>query len=309
MRVQITDEGSNQTSFSVWKKITDGVPQGSVLGPLLFLIHVNDLPKTINDKNIPVLFADDTSIIVKSLNPKDFQTNMAEAFDHVNKWFKVNSLSMNVEKTHYIQFKTKNKPTVDINIVCDNNSITPITDIIFLGIYLQDSINRSCHIEYIIPKLSSACYVMRSIKPIMPINTLKTVYYSHFNTIITYGLPFWGNSSHSTKIFKIQKRMIRIMMGYRNSLSCRSLFKKLEILPLMSQYILLLMLFVIKNKNFFILNTENHTKSKRQITFIILLLTLRHIKGGYTIWVLESLIISPHTLKIYLVTSGNLKIV
>jgi hypothetical protein len=57
----------------------------------------------------------------------------------------------------------------------------------------------------------------------------------------------WGNSPHSTKIFKIQKRMVRIMVGYKNRVSCRSLFKKLEILPLMSQYILLLMLFVIKN--------------------------------------------------------------
>jgi hypothetical protein len=141
------------------KKITDGVPQGSVLGPLLFLIYVNDLPKTINDNNIHVLFADDTNIIVKSPNPKDFQTNMVEAFDRVNKWFKVNSLSINIEKTHYIQFKTKNKPTFNTNIVCDNNSVTPVTDIKFLGIYLQDSINWSCHIEYIIPKLSSACYI------------------------------------------------------------------------------------------------------------------------------------------------------
>ena len=95
MRVQIIDEKSNQTSISTWKKITDGVPQGSVLGPLLFLKYV-DLPKTINDNNIPILFADDTSIIVKSPTPKDFQTKMVEAFDSVYKSFKVNSLSINV---------------------------------------------------------------------------------------------------------------------------------------------------------------------------------------------------------------------
>jgi hypothetical protein len=132
--------------------------------------------------------------------------------------------------------------------------------------YVMRSIKLSsaCYIMRSI-KLSSACYIMRSIKPIMPIDTLRTVYYSHFNAIITYGLPFWGNSPHSTKIFKIQKRMVRIMMVYRNRVSCRSLFKKLETLPLTSQYILLLRFFVIKNKHLFILNTENHTKSKRQL--------------------------------------------
>jgi hypothetical protein len=164
------------------------------------------LPKTINDNNIPILFADDASIIIKRPNPKDFQTNMVEAFDRVNKWFKVNSLFINVKKTHYIKFNTKNQPKFDINIVCGNNLITPVINIKFLSIYLQDSINWSFHFEYIIPKKTSACYVMRSIKSIMPINTLKTVYFSHFNVIITYGLPFWGNSPRRTKILKCRKQ-------------------------------------------------------------------------------------------------------
>ena len=123
----------------------------------------------------------------------------------------------------------------------------------------------SCHIEYLIPKLSSVCYVMRNIKPVMPINTLKTVYYSNFHAIITYGLPFWGNSTHSLKIFKMQKRIIRIMTGYNNKVSCRRLFKRLQILPFLSQYILSLMLFVAKNKQVFVLNSDTHSKSTRQL--------------------------------------------
>ena len=68
-------------------------------------------------KTVHILFAEDTSIIVKSPNSKDFQTNMVTAFNCVNKWFKVNLLSLHIDKTHYIQFKTKNKPTLDILFV------------------------------------------------------------------------------------------------------------------------------------------------------------------------------------------------
>jgi len=157
-----------------------------------------------------------------------------------------------------MQFKTNNKPTLDINIVCNDNLITTLPKIKFLGIYILDSINWSCHIEHIIPKLSSACYIMRGIKPFMFLNTLKTIYYSYFNAIISYGLPFWGNSLHAIKMFRMQKRIVRIMMGHKNRALCRNLFRRLEIPPFVSQYILLLMLFVVKNKNLFILNSENH---------------------------------------------------
>ena len=150
MTVHISEGGSNQMSFSAWDKITDGVPQGSVLGPLLFLIYINDLPETVNGKTVTILFADDTSIIVKSSNLKDFQNNMAMAFNCVNQWFKINLLSINVDKTHYIQFKTKNKPTCDINIVYNGNIISALPEIKFLGVYIQDSINWNCHIDYII---------------------------------------------------------------------------------------------------------------------------------------------------------------
>jgi len=170
---------------------------------------------------------------------------MGTAFNCVNtgKWFKVNLLSINADKTHYIQFKTKNKTTIDINIVCNDNLITTLPKVKFLGIYIHDSINWSCHIEYIIPKLTSACCIMRSIKPFMSLNILKTIYYSYFNAIISHGLPFWGNSPHAIKIFRMQKRIVRIMMGYKNKVSCRNLFRRLEILPLylnISSYLCLL---------------------------------------------------------------------
>jgi len=81
---------------------------------------------------------------------------------------------------------------------------------------------------------------------------------------MSYGIIFWGNSSHSSIIFRIQKKAIRIMEGCRNRVSCRNLFRKLQILPLTSQYMLSLLMFVVQNKNLFLTNNENHNLDTRQ---------------------------------------------
>jgi hypothetical protein len=107
-------------------------------------------------------------------------------------------------------------------------------------------------------KLSAAHYAMESVKPFMSQKTLKMVYYAYFHSVMNYGLIFWGNSSHSAQIFKIQKNMIRIITGCRSRDSCRDLLKNRKILPLRSQYILSFLLFVVNNKNKFKLNSDVH---------------------------------------------------
>jgi hypothetical protein len=125
----------SKAHHSLPANITDGVPQGSVLGPLLFLIYINDLPKVVQNKTIPILFADDTSIVVTGSNPKDFHNSMTDALTCVQNWFRTNLLALNVNKTHRVQFKAKNKSTTDINIIHDNCPITTMSNIKFLGIY------------------------------------------------------------------------------------------------------------------------------------------------------------------------------
>ena len=98
------------------------------------------------------------------------------------------------------------------------------------------------HIEITVPKLSAACFAIRAVKPYMTCETLNMIYYSYFHSVVNYSLIFWGNSSFSSSISKIQKRILSIIMGTGTRDSCTELFEILNIVPLQSQYILLLML-------------------------------------------------------------------
>ena len=118
------------------------------------------------------------------------------------------------------------------------NETTPtVKSIKFLGLTIDTILNWKPHISDLKPRLNKACYAIRSIKTFMSLAVLKSVYYSYAHSIISYGLIFWQNSTESGDIYKIQKRIIRIIMNSNKNASCKELFKKLNILPLQSKYI------------------------------------------------------------------------
>ena len=260
-RVTITDK--TNIHYSNWELVKHGVPQGSILGPLLFLLYINDLPTVTAKKAKLVLYADDTSLIITSSSHTEFVTKLNKVLFDVHEWFRSNLLFLNLNKTTYLQFLTKNSQKLNLNITLMNNQITSSTNTKFLGLTIEETVSWKAHINQIMLRLSSACYAIRVITPLMTVDTLKMVYHSCIHSIITYGIIFGGNSPHSTHIFKIQKRIIRIMTKSRRRDSCRQLFKRLEILPLKSQYILSTLLFVVKNKDLFTTNQEIHNINTR----------------------------------------------
>ena len=106
------------------------MPQGSILGQLLFIVCVNDLPKAIGHKAMPILFADNTGILITSPNNIHFQNNVIVVFGQLNKCFKANLLSLNFDKIYFIQFTNKSECTSDIQItfedkhICTGNKIS-----------------------------------------------------------------------------------------------------------------------------------------------------------------------------------------
>jgi len=132
-----------------------------------------------------------------------------------------------------------------------------------LGLTLDSTLSWKIHNDQLSSKLNSACYVIRSLRSIISTKKLRTIYFSYVHSIMAYGIIFWGNSPYSNNIFKLQKRAIRIIMNASNRVSCRELFKKLNIFPLHSQYILLLLLFVVQNIKEFTSNSEVHSINTR----------------------------------------------
>ena len=171
-RVIITSR--SKVYHSDWESIR-GVPQGSVLGPLLFLMYINDLPQTIKPLAEPVLFADDTSMIVKSTEPGEFLHSIQNNIINVDRWFKSNSLLLNMDKTHLLQFNTKTSQLMDLEVHYENKRITAVNSNKFLGLEIDSTLSWKQHIDSIKPRLNKACFAVRQVKPYMALEALKMI--------------------------------------------------------------------------------------------------------------------------------------
>ncbi|PNF23822.1 hypothetical protein B7P43_G15913 [Cryptotermes secundus] len=267
-KVEIKSPKYTQNFFSNWRTVKHGVPQGSVLGPLLFIIYINDLPPTINFSSEPIIFADDTSVIISSKMFDDFCAISNRVLSHMNKWFNANRLALNLNKTNVMKFTTNNAPHYVLNIGYNGKYIEETVNTKFLGLQIDSHLSWSNHIDKLIPKLSGACYAVRSMFHVSNTETLKLIYFAYFHSVMKYGIIFWGNSSYSQKIFILQKKIVRIMAGVKPRESCKNIFKRLEILTLPCEYIFSLMIFIVKNQEFFPTNSTIHnvnTRNKNQL--------------------------------------------
>jgi hypothetical protein len=159
----------NNLPNSDWGEIRHGVPQGSIIRPLLFLLYINHLPKLVNDNAEVVLKVNDTSIIINSLNPRNVTNSANKILQDITNGSLLISChnadkSQNADKTQYMQFVTKTTSLIDLHVMCKNKEIANTCSTKFLGLTLDSTFFWKNHKDAIVPKISSACFAVRAVK-------------------------------------------------------------------------------------------------------------------------------------------------
>ena len=195
-----------------------GVPQGSSLGPFLFLIYINDLPNCSEFLSFKI-FADDTNLFASAKDIKSLELQMNLELKKVKEWCDINKLSINLKKTNYMIVKSPRKKNMNVNINITNrdgscHSLERKDHIKYLGVMIDSALTWKYHISYVCAKLSRNTGVISKSKHYLPLKKLTQIYYNLIYPYISYAIVAWGSNS-KTNLHQIQTRqnhVIRLML-------------------------------------------------------------------------------------------------
>ena len=219
-------------------EVSCGVPQGSILGPLLFLIYINDMH---NALQLCVVhhFADDTNLLYSNKDPKIIKKVMNNELKLLFEWLCANRLSLNVGKTEFIIFRPP-KRVLHKRIILSLNrkNIYESPKIKYLGLILDSRLTWSHHINELSKKLNRAVGMLYKIREFCPKIVLRSLYFSIFNSHLNYGIPVWGNADqhYMHKLVLLQKKAIRAITFSDFKAHSSPLFKDMNILKINDIY-------------------------------------------------------------------------
>lgn len=235
--------------------LSASIPQGSVLGCLLFLIYINDLAEVIDHSC--VMFADDVSILTSGHSTVDVNAKLELILNKTTEWMYEHNLQLNLSKTKLITFYPYQKAPLNLNLNFNNMKIEQVKEYTLLGLIIDSNLNWKSHVKKIRSKISSFCYALKEIKKTTNRKTALITYYAYAYAWLSYGISLWGNSTDIHSLFVLQKKLIRIIANIEQTDSCKPYFQQYQILTLPSIYILETCKFVRKHPNFYTKRKDN----------------------------------------------------
>lgn len=213
--------------------ITTGVPQGSVLGPLLFTLYVNDLCQIISSEML--MYADDTAVIFTADTEDELQDKLNIELAKISNWFSTNKLTINTKKTKYMIFHSPRK-LVNYSIIkpiINDNALQQTSSFKYLGIIFDSNLNWKNQITHVCSKVASGCYALLQARDCFDANILLILYHAFISSHLTYCLESWGwtFTTYLNPIRRLQKRVIRIMNFAKYNEHSKPLFTQLQLLP------------------------------------------------------------------------------
>lgn len=239
--VQYNYVNSNLQSLSC------GVPQGSILGPILFLLYINDIVNSSSFLNY-ILFADDSNMYASHSSLNTLITRINEELRSVNGWVLSNKLTLNFSKSHYMIFSRKKNNPITTSIIIGDNILKHENVTKFLGVMVDDKLKWTCHIQSIVSKLNKQCGILYLIRNNLTKKSLLLIYHTLINTHLTYCHSVWAGAgvSHLSPLVRTQKRVIRTMAYLGKYEHTNESFKSFQVLKLNDMGIFLRGLFVFK---------------------------------------------------------------
>ena len=228
----------NQTRFKLMN-IKYGVPQGSTLGPLFFLIYINDLNNALRSK--PILFADDTCLLVTEDNSQIPRNTITDELNRLSIWCSANKLTINLSKTCVLFIPPKltiNSNFSSFFLSSNDNPINTVSSTKYLGVFIYNKLNFKEHILTLENEIARSVGILSKVRYNFPLKTLLQLYHALIDPLLTYGIVVWGSAypSYLSKLKTKQNKAMRIISGshYRNK--ANSIYKKLEVLQIHDLY-------------------------------------------------------------------------